>query len=316
MRRTNDTAARGAILIEFALVALVLYILAAAALSIGQAIFYGQTAQQAARTCARELAVEPLPAFVGGTPGRSLTFDDVVYDPAGVLDPAIRERIRRRIFDPDLLVVDTEAQVPSGQSIADFFADKPLVNRVLRTVMFFDRVEGRQVFRFPGALVRSPTSPSGLTVIIPLVDRTSPTGEGESVRWVPVVEEVRPIGATPDQGPFAIRATPGDPTVEGVVAVRVNIPFQSASMSSFGTTGDWPPEPNLDRVHDADDGAVVELNPEARPGNLVASDRETGPYAGAYGLGRHYALVRPNGVRPFRRIASAQAVFRRELFAR
>ena len=38
----------------------------------------------------------------------------------------------------------------------------------------------------------------------------------------------------------------------------------------------------------------------------------TGPYSGAYGLGEHLALGQ--SLRPFRRLISAQAIFRREVF--
>ena len=60
----------------------------------------------------------------------------------------------------------------------------------------------------------------------------------------------------------------------------------------------------------ADDEAVVENN-EA-PGTLLPDGGVVGTYSGPYGLGRQFAFVRE--VRPYRKLLSAQAIFRREVF--
>ena len=67
----------------------------------------------------------------------------------------------------------------------------------------------------------------------------------------------------------------------------------------------------------ADDGGVVQLNPADRPGSLTAAPSGStevyaGTYGGQYGLGEQGALGRR--VRPYRRVISAQAIYRREVF--
>ena len=63
----------------------------------------------------------------------------------------------------------------------------------------------------------------------------------------------------------------------------------------------------------ADDSGVVETNAlpsgHTRP---VATAGAVGPYAGEYGLGRMF--VAGETVRPFRKLLSAQMIFRREVF--
>ena len=66
MRRAK-TAQKGAALVEFALTALLLYLIFAVGIEFGRAIFVAQTIQDAARLAARELALEPAS---GGGPGR------------------------------------------------------------------------------------------------------------------------------------------------------------------------------------------------------------------------------------------------------
>jgi hypothetical protein len=67
--------------------------------------------------------------------------------------------------------------------------------------------------------------------------------------------------------------------------------------------------PNIGNPIDAQDGAVQELN--AAPGTTL-DDGAVGPYAGAFGLGRQFALA-GRTVRPFRKLISVQAMYRREV---
>ena len=75
---------------------------------------------------------------------------------------------------------------------------------------------------------------------------------------------------------------------------------------------------NGKRIIIADDIQVTQLNEP--PGRLVyppltqghTPNETVGPNAGAFGLGKQFALGRE--VRPFRKLISAQAVFRREAF--
>jgi hypothetical protein len=72
-----------------------------------------------------------------------------------------------------------------------------------------------------------------------------------------------------------------------------------------------PIPPNRANPVLADEGAVQELN--AAPGALIGDDGAIGTYAGPFGLGRQLALA-GQVVRPFRKLVSAQAVYRREVF--
>ena len=55
--------------------------------------------------------------------------------------------------------------------------------------------------------------------------------------------------------------------------------------------------------------AVQQMN--SAPG-IVLDDGAVGPYAGPYGLGRQFALA-GRTLRPFRKLISAQAIYRREV---
>jgi hypothetical protein len=104
---------------------------------------------------------------------------------------------------------------------------------------------------------------------------------------------------------------PSDPLGSGLVAVRLNVPFQAAAMSSFGASPDGPFEPNLDEVNSANDGGVVASR--APLGAPAGFDTLNGTYAGPYGLGEQQALGKV--VRPYRKLVTVDAVFRREGFA-
>ncbi len=285
-------ASRGAVLVEFALVALAFYLLVAAIVTFGMLIHTAQVAQDAARLMARELSLTALPA--------AFTFDQAMASSV----------VRTGIFSPDALVVDLD-DIPGGVSLDTFVASMPDVNRALRPLMIYDEVETsgglRRLLRIPGALIVSPTAPSGLTVAVPQVVNVSASGH-ETIRWLPVVEEVRTDPANPATGPFSVTSTA---PVAGVVAIRINIPSQSSAMGSF-ITQPTNYAPNMDHPVLADDSGVVAVN--AAPGALAGAPSTTGFGAndGVYGLGHVEALAKQ--IRPFRRVVTAQAFFRREIF--
>jgi hypothetical protein len=298
MRNVTCRTRRGAVLVEFALVALAFYLLLAGIVTFGMIIHAAQVAQDAARVAARELALVPLPA--------DTTFDEALADPA----------VRARVYDPDLLVIDLD-NIPNGLSLDAYVATLPAVNRALRPAMIYDEVfvsntTKRRLLRVPGAIVRSSSAPSGLTVVVPRVAGRDASGH-ETIEWLGVVEEVRRVRSDPGSGPFSV--APADPLVvdRGLVAIRVNIPSQSSAMGSFApgaTSGD----PNVDDPNLADDSQVSELNPGALPGAIPTTAR-TGAFIafeGRYGLGRVEMLGQR--VRPYRRLTTAQAFFRREVF--
>lgn len=271
-------------MVEFALVSFVLYLLIAAVIGLGRWMALVQSAQDAARVAAREIALHPLPA--------EFTFAQAQADPG----------FRRAVYDPDLLVVDLEA-TPPGPALEGFFAAMPVVNRALRPLMITSTAnvngEARRLLHLPGALIDSATSPTGLTVIVPRVDgRDAATGV-ESVTLVPVLEEV---GA----GSFSVLSPD-----RGLVAIRLNVPYQSATLSAYipsQAAGDPSQEPVS-----ADDANVTVLGGGAAGHPIIGpGPDQTGPYSGTFGMGEHLALGR--SVRPFRRLVAAQAIFRREVF--
>jgi hypothetical protein len=287
-RRTNGSA-----LIEFSLVALAFYLLVAAVITFGQLLHAAQVAQDAARAGSRELALMALSA--------DLTFEQALALPD----------VQNRVFDPDLLVVDLD-NIPNGLELEDYVATWPVVNKALRPAMILDIVEigggNRRLIRAPGALIESPTAPTGLTVAVPLVVSRSGTGT-ETIRWVPVVEEVRSDPDDPTTGPFSVTA----PVPEaGLVALRINLPYQSSAMASFQSDPDDPFQPNGNSPNVANDGGVAQVN--TAPGDSAGATSISSPtYSGPYGLGKLQLLAKE--VRPFRRVVTAQALFRREVFA-
>jgi hypothetical protein len=355
-------ARRGQSLVEFALVALVMYMILAAILTFGHALYVAQGLQQAADLGAREISRTPLPA--------NMNFDDAANLPDENIGGAIHHsKVRLRIFDDALLVIDLNefyanfpVNPPDEPNIfRDLVPTLPLLNQQLVTMMIADRpdfdgdgVSDAWLLRYPGALLRrttditppvnadtaSATSPylsaleykswiaTDYVVGIPVVSSRTIDGV-ESIRWVPIVEEIdteptptENSGTNPD--PFSLASNQ-----RGIVALRINFPFQSASMSSFRhdeAAADYPFEATIGRPYAADDGGVVELSPGDRPGDLTGTPLEgpevyAGTYGGQYGLGAQGALGsqamtggRP--VRPYRRVISAQAIYRREVFER
>lgn len=286
----------GQSLVEFAVVALVVYMLLAAILTFGHALYVAQGLQTAADLGAREISRTPLEP--------NITFEDALND----------SDVQDRIYSEDFLVFDLETLGATESFFQDVVPAWPLLNQQLATLMIVDRPDfdgdgtpDRRLLRYPGALLSKPGTPTGFTVGIPIVVSRAADGV-ETIRWVPVVEEI-----ASDESPFQISSPH-----RGIVALRINYPFQSASMSSFRENAAGPFEPTLGSPNAADDGGVSETNPEDRPGDLIGTPLEgggiyAGIYGGEYGLGAQGAMGsdyftggRP--VRPYRRVISAQAI--------
>lgn len=319
---------RGAALVEFALVSLVLYLLLAGAIEFGRLMVSANALQDVARLAARELAIAPLRANV--------TFDyALTCDPA--LDPNnCLVNLKRRVFDPACLVVDLNDPAV-GADPDGFFAAMPVVNRALRTLMITEPARPT-ILRYAGALVADSTGaacsavgpngqalPTGLTVGVPLITGRDENGV-ETIRWVPVLQEIRAArdADCPSRGAFSLVYQPAqddcgalgaDPVPDrGLAAVRVNFPYQAAALSGFRAappTQTDPLPPNVSNVILADDASVQQIN--AAPGDVLDDGSIVGPYAGQFGLGRQLALAGQT-VRPFRKLVSAQAIYRREVF--
>jgi Flp pilus assembly protein protease CpaA len=282
---------RGAALVEFALMSLVLYLLIAAGVEFGRMIFISQVLQDAARVAARELAVTPLPA--------DSTFEDA-------LNPALHPEVAQ-IWNPRQLVIDVDCFTGGGPDDLDNYMNAlPVVNRALRPAFISENItiNGalRRLLRYPGALLldsltgdrncADPVNKSGLTVGIPKVTGRDPDTGVEIIQWIQVLTEVRDEAADPATRPFSYTSTG---PAKGIAAVVINYPFQSAALSDFSKNPNPADEgKNVGLVHDANDAGVT-LCPGCSPSAtapLNVTDVATqieggfGTYAGPYGLGR------------------------------
>jgi len=180
---TPPRAERGAALVEFALVSIVLYLLLAGTIEFGRLMFDANALQDVARLTARELALAPVSA--GATFEYALTCDPA-RDANCLVD------LRSRVFDPACLVVDLNDPAVS-QDADGYFAAMPVVNRALRTLMITEP-QRPNILRYAGALMTDESgaacsaigpngqaSPTGLTVGIPLIEGRDPTG-AETIR--------------------------------------------------------------------------------------------------------------------------------------
>lgn len=275
---------RGGVLIEFALIALVLYLLLAFTLDFGRLFFTAQALQEAARVAARELALVPLPA--------TTTFTAALQDPA----------VLANIYDPGKLVIPVADDATFQLALASL----PVVNKALVPLMIHETIGGAEYLRYPGALLNDPGSSSGFAVGIPRVVSRGADGV-ETIEWMPPIEEILSDPADPTTGPFSA-ASPGPQ--QGLVAIRVNYPFQAAALSGFQQGPDGPFEPGGAPIL-ADDDGVTSANALPNGQTTAALAGGIGTYAGTYGLGGQLAWAQTR--RPFRKLLTAQAIFRREV---
>lgn len=280
---------RGGVLIEFAFLSLVFYVLVALVVDIGRMIVSAQVLQDAARVAARELSLVPLPA--------AMTFEEALEDPT----------VMAQVFNPDFLVIDQDA-FSSDEEFQDFLGQLPAVNQMLRPLMIFEQIGGRRLLRFPGALLNDPLASTGLSVAIPRVVARGSDGV-ETIQWVPVLEEI-----TNGSFSLAVADPENPPPQRGLVAVRINYPFQAATLSGFQQSSEGLFEPNLTNRIQADDTSVEAINepPSGTPFE-VGELPEVGTYGGIYGLGGQLAFAGET-LRPYRKLLSAQAISRREVF--
>ena len=95
-RRTR----RGQALVEFAVIALIVYMLLAAILTFGHMLFVAQGTQQAVDVAGREISRTPLPAD-------SHTLEEILRGNANE-DDALRD-VRQRVFDDHYLVLNVDS---------------------------------------------------------------------------------------------------------------------------------------------------------------------------------------------------------------
>jgi Flp pilus assembly protein TadG len=125
---------KGQSLVEFSLIAMVLYFLFAGILTFGQLLSGAQTAQSAADTAAREIARLPLPPATSVS-GGAISLYDVLYNPA-----YNGTQVRTQVFDPQYLMVNLTTSLPAGTSLADWVKNWPVVNQMLYPLMIVNYV--------------------------------------------------------------------------------------------------------------------------------------------------------------------------------
>ena len=350
----GDQRRRGQSLVEFALVAMVVTMLMGAILTFGQMLFCDQTLQQAADIAARELSRTPLPpscslhaVLYGWSDGSD---DTLAATPSGAATLQLYQNARHNVFDERyfVLTIDNPASPapPTGGTYAGMtfngghpIGDFPLVIQQLMPIMIYDQIVpwgssggtngtgGIAVLRYPGAVFTDPNPEtlnppaSGYLVRIPNV--ASPQYPGapamDTVSFDDTndndkaLQEIVPSGTS--------TTTPMDlaSAQRGVVALRINYPCQSATMSGYQTVPDPTQQPTVYPVVPISAGYSAGGGgggPEpSGVGGGMESTWEFGPYAGEYGLGRQAAWAKlANNVRPYRRVLSAQAIYRREVF--
>jgi hypothetical protein len=269
------------ILVEFSLIALVLFFLLAALLDFGRATVSAQVLTQAADFIAQELSRVPM---------------SVKASSKELLDD---RQVQTTIFSPGALVIPLPSSVINGDKGLMDYLDKdldpplPMGNRLLIPLMIFDKEKRK--FYYPGKIEKMDATKtvhlkySDEYVTIPIVSYPS-EGKEEIIKYVDVLE---PIILKEDYDPFKLTSTDTSKP-KGLVAIRMNFPFQAAS---FVATN--PPE----------GGPTKPIAAAIEPSTDVSN--EFGPYAGPEGLGQMVALTKT--VRPFRRVLSAQAIYRREI---
>ncbi len=295
-RRRNR---RGQALVEFAVVSLVVYLLLAAILTFGQMLYSAQSVQQIANSAAREISRTPL------KPDAELM--DVLYssDPSTYATSG-GTAARKSLFNPDLL----QYPISPGEDLLNTVRTWPVINQLLFPLMVpanLDPTTSQATYLvFPGAAqcrdTSGETSAASRTVwCVPKVTARAADG-AETIEWVPVIEEITPHA-------FSLASTASQP---GMVALRVNFGYQSPVMSAYPPSQTWPPEPT-GGPYGANDGEVT-TSPVGNytPNGQPPMDSIGGTYSGTYGLGSQQAMT--ISVRPFRRLISAQAIYRREVF--
>ncbi|CAK9036483.1 Tad domain-containing protein, partial [Durusdinium trenchii] len=192
---------RGQALVEFAVVSFALTFLLGAMLAFGFLFFSANVLQQAADVGAMEFARHPAPP--------DETFQNAL---------AASE-----------LYSEADLVVPVGTRSDEL----PLINGLLFSVYVYD--PDIDMLRYPGTLVTNGEGET--TVVIPIVgpgNRDATTGVETITEWRRVVEEVIPAGET--AGPYSMMATldeQGGLGQPGMVALRINYPYQSSALVAY-----------------------------------------------------------------------------------
>jgi hypothetical protein len=303
----------GQALIEFAVIAFVMTLLLSAMLTFGFMLFGANVLQQAADVGAMELARHPY--------SPTGTFSDALSDVGGTAPLFLEEFLVCEIGGSDTANED----LPSAYTEAQYQALQnrmPLINRLLFPLYIYDR--DLNAIRYPGTVVNHN---GDRTVLIPIVgfgNRDANTGIETITQWREVVEEILPNGAT--QGAYSVTSTTTGELDAGMVALRINFPYQSGALVAYqqqdsgGTVLRGPDALGQNDITniavEADDSAVTAaaLPTGYTLANPTADNTIDGlPHRGTYGLGsmQAYAMT----VRPYRKVLTGQGIYRREVFA-
>ncbi len=294
---------RGAVLAEFAIVALLVWVLLAGTLELGRAFAAQHLIQNAARATARALSLEAAPADAEFEAALAGLFDEGFL----VLDEELLGRCGVPGFD----------EPGHAQEFEDFLGERlPMVNRLLRPLMIFEQAGGVARLRYPGAMLLRDPPPGGFascdagsryTVLVPRL-------AAGQVQWLPVVDQA-PMSDPATGSPVGFKLEDG-----GWSSLRIHYPFQAAGLVSWVETAKINPSTGLPFQRPETVAALDGLEVAAPEGAQVDASLDdeipnaglVNPYSGSLGLGRVYVLGRE--VRPYRRVISASAAFRREVF--
>jgi hypothetical protein len=277
-----------------------LVIIIGATITFGLFFYQANTLQQAVDVAAMEISRFPFSAT------GKMGLGDLSADHSETLlmdEPAFKQQI----YD------ETQLIISKANWNATYIDALPLLNRLLTQVMVQDDSGDEVVYRYPGAIV---TNHEGIrTVLIPIIEYSS-DGSESIFEWVAPVEEIRPGNG---EGPYGLTAiNPAASFVPGMVALRINYPAQSTTLiNRVGEEGQVIVNARDNDIDDGDTGSNYSLVVPAESG--IAN---TTIHSGRFGLGRQAAgvfnrqtyLLRSAGVRPYRKVISVQAIYRREVF--
>lgn len=282
---------RGQALVEFAVVTFVTTLLLAGMIGFGLMLFSAQVLQQAADVGAQELARIPLPP--------NLDFDAALAD----------ADVKAHIYNEAKLVLAVDENPNS----------LPLINRLLYPLYVRDNRgttdPNDDRLHYPGTLARSAVGEE--VILIPIVGARDTDGVETIVRWARVVEESRPELS---ESPFDATLDNSANLTPGTVALRINYPYQSAALVAFqyrhaddSINGAYVPGEYVDNLPVIADDSGVSDQAELPEGYVLLGESGAIAYSGQYGLGELQAFA--TTVRPFRRLITAQGVYRREVFS-
>ena len=266
---------QGQALVEFAMIALVLYLLIAGVLEFGRAIYVAQGLQSAADLLARELSRTPLSA--------TTSLDALNLNNRDKVDPTVKSTI----FDPSKL------QVPIDSVDVSTW---PPVNQLLYPLMVVS--SDFSYLEYPG-LVTDGDGDYAFNVL---------NSDG-SISTTKVIEPIYsdPSDPTKDTAFSLVPPSSSPPPTQGIVALRINYPFHAAALSSYRYTNASGSVP-LDQAI----GQNGISNSAVQSPDALQAGQAGGPYSGASKLGQQAAMGVTAA--PFSRTISAQAVYRREVF--